>query len=51
MRVDLRQQLRADPVDLQSVKVALQAIAAKQVDLQMAHVTLLHDLRQVLTPE
>ena len=51
MRVDLRQQLRADPVDLQSVKAALQAIAAKEVDLHMVHVTLLHDLRQVLTPE
>jgi Spy/CpxP family protein refolding chaperone len=51
MRVDLRQQLRADTVDLQSVKSALQAIAAKEVDLQMVHITLMHDIRQVLTPE
>ena len=51
MRVDLQQQLRADTVDLQSVKAALQAIAAKEVDLQMAHLTLMHDIRQVLTPE
>jgi Spy/CpxP family protein refolding chaperone len=51
MRVDLRQQLRADTVDLNSVKAALQAIAAKEVDLQMAHLTLMHDIRQVLTPE
>jgi len=51
MRVDLRQLLRADTVDLQSVKAALQAIAAKEVDLHMAHFTLLHDIRQVLTPE
>ena len=51
MRVDLRQQLRADTVDLQSVKPALQAIAAKEVDLQMAHLTLMRDIRQVLTPE
>ena len=51
MRVDLRQQLRADAVDLQSVKSALQAIAAKQVDLQMVHFTLMHAIRQVLTPE
>src|SRR5215470_17377406 len=36
MRVDLRQQLRAETVDMQSVKPALQAIAAKEVDLQMA---------------
>ena len=51
MRVDLRQLLRTDPVDLQSAKSALQAIAAKAVDLRMAHLTLLHDIRQVLTPE
>jgi Spy/CpxP family protein refolding chaperone len=51
MRVDLRQQLRADAVDLNSVKSALQAIAAKEVDLHMVHFTLLHDIRQVLTPE
>ena len=51
MHVDLRQQLRADPVNLQSVQSALQAIATKEVDLQMVHVTLLHDIRQILTPE
>jgi Spy/CpxP family protein refolding chaperone len=51
MRVDLRQQLRTDPVDMNSVKPALQAIAAKEVDLRLAHLTLMHDIRQVLTPE
>ena len=51
MHVDLRQQLRADPVNLQSVQSALQAIATKEVDLQMARLTLMHDIRQVLTPE
>ena len=51
MRVDLRQQLRADTVDLNSVKTALQTIAAKEVDLHMVHYPLLHDIRQVLTPE
>jgi Spy/CpxP family protein refolding chaperone len=51
MRVDLRQQLRAEAVDMNSVKSALQAIAAKEVDLQMARLTLMHDIRQVLTPE
>ena len=51
MRVDLRQLLRTDPVDLNSVKPALQAIAAKEVDLRLAHLTLMHDIRQVLTPE
>ena len=51
MRVDLRQLLRADTVDLNSVKAALQAIAAKEVDLQTAHFTLLHDIRQILTSD
>ena len=51
MRVDLRQQLRAEAVDMNSVKSALQAIAAKEVDLQMARLTLMHDIRQVLTPD
>jgi Spy/CpxP family protein refolding chaperone len=51
MRVDLQQQLRADAVDMNSVKSALQAIATKEVDLRMAHLTLMHDIRQVLTPE
>jgi len=51
MRVDLRQLLRTDPVDVNSVKPALQTIAAKEVDIRMAHITLLHDIRQVLTPE
>jgi Spy/CpxP family protein refolding chaperone len=51
MRVDLRQQLRADAIDLNSVKPTLQAIAAKEVDLQMARLTLMRDIRQVLTPD
>jgi len=51
MRVDLRQLLRTEPVDLNSVKPALQAIAAKEADLRLAHITLMHDIRQVLTPE
>jgi len=51
MRVDLRQLLRTDPVDLNRVKAALQAMAAKEVDLRLAHITLMQDIRQVLTPE
>lgn len=51
MRVDLRQLLRTDPVDLSRVKPALQAIAAKEADLRLAHITLMQDIRQVLTPE
>jgi Spy/CpxP family protein refolding chaperone len=51
MRVDLRQLLRTDPVDLSRVKPALQAMAAKEADLRLAHITLMQDIRQVLTPD
>ena len=51
MRLDLQQLLHTDPVDLSRVKPALQAIAAKKVDLQLAHITVMHEIRQVLTPE
>src|SRR2546425_10741786 len=51
MRVDLRPLLQTDPVDMNRVKQALQAIAAKEVDLHLAHLTVMQDIRQVLTPE
>ena len=51
MRVDLRQLLHTEPVDLTRVKQALQAIAAKAVDLRLAHITVMQEIRQVLTPE
>jgi Spy/CpxP family protein refolding chaperone len=51
MRLDLRQLLYTDPVDLSRVKPALQAIATKKVDLQLAHITVMQEIRQVLTPE
>ncbi len=51
MRVDLRPLLHTDPVDMPRVKQALQAIAAKEVDLRLAHLTLMRDIRQVLTTE
>jgi hypothetical protein len=41
MRADLRQLLRTDPVDLSRVKPALQAIAAKEADLRLAHIALM----------
>ena len=51
MQVDLRQLLQTDPVDLGRVKPALQAMAAKEADLRLAHITLMQDIRQVLTPD
>jgi Spy/CpxP family protein refolding chaperone len=51
LKLDLHAALEADPVDLAKVKQQFQAIAAKEVDLQMAHVTARQDLRKVLTPE
>jgi Spy/CpxP family protein refolding chaperone len=43
--------LEADPVDLAQVKQQFQAIATKDVDLHMAHVTAMQDIRKLLTPE
>ena len=37
-------------MDLSRVKPALQAIAAKEADLRLAHIALMQDIRQVLTP-
>ena len=51
LTLDLQAALEADPVDLAKVKQHFQAIAAKEVDLQMAHVTARQDLRKVLTPD
>jgi Spy/CpxP family protein refolding chaperone len=51
MRVDLRPLLHTDPVDMNRVKQAFQAIAAKEVDLHLAHLTVMQDIRQVLTAE
>src|SRR5205814_1004319 len=51
LKLDLHAALEADPVDLAKVKPQFQAIAAKEVDLHMAHVTAMQDIRKVLTPE
>lgn len=51
MRLDFRQLLHTDPLDLSRVKPALQAIATKKVDLQLAHITVMQEIQQVLTPE
>jgi Spy/CpxP family protein refolding chaperone len=47
----LSRRLWANPVDLAKVKQQFQAIAAKEVDLHLAHVTALEEIRKVLTPE
>ena len=49
--IDLRQLLDAESVDMDAVKAALQAIAAKEVELRVAHITAMQDIRQLLTPE
>jgi len=51
MTLDLHALLEADPVDLAKVKQQFQAIAAKEVDLHMAHVTAMQEIRKLLTPE
>ena len=51
LRLDVPPLLEAEPVDLAKVKQQFLAIAAKEVDLHMAHVTAMQEIRKVLTPE
>jgi Spy/CpxP family protein refolding chaperone len=51
MTLDLPALLEANPVDLAEVKQLFQAIAAKEADLRLAHVTAMQDIRKLLTPE
>jgi Spy/CpxP family protein refolding chaperone len=51
LKLDLRAALEAEPVDLAKVKQHFQAIAAKEVDLHMAHITARQEMRKVLTPD
>lgn len=51
LRLDVPPLLEAEPVDLAKVKQQLLAIATKEADLQLAHVTAMQALRQVLTPD
>jgi Spy/CpxP family protein refolding chaperone len=51
MAVDVRQLLEADPVDLPKAKQLLQSIAGKEVDLRLAHITLMQEISKLLTPE
>ena len=51
MMLDVPPLLEASPVDLAKVKQLFQAIAAKEVDLRLAHVSAMQDIRKLLTPE
>ena len=51
MTLDVPPLLDANPVDLAKVKQLFQAIAAKEADLRLAHVTAMQDIRKLLTPE
>ena len=51
MALDVPPLLEANPVDLAKVKQLFQAIAAKEVDLRLAHVTAMQDILKLLTPE
>ena len=49
--IDVRQLLEAEPVDLPKAKQLLQTISGKEVDLRLAHITLMQEISKVLTPE
>ena len=51
LRLDVPPLLEAEPVELAKVKQQFLAIAAKEVDLHLAHVTAMQEIRKVLTPE
>jgi Spy/CpxP family protein refolding chaperone len=51
MALDLPPLLEANPVELAKVKQLFQAIAAKEADLRLAHVTAMQDIRKLLNPE
>lgn len=51
LQIDVQQLLDAEPVDVAKVKPVLQAIAAKDVELRLSHITAMQELRKLLTPE
>ncbi len=51
LQLDVQQLLEAEPVDVPKVKQVLQAIAAKDVDLRLSHITAMQEIRMLLTPE
>jgi Spy/CpxP family protein refolding chaperone len=51
MRIDVGQLLDADSVDLPKVKQLVQAIAAKEADLRLSHITGMQEIRKLLNPE
>ena len=51
MTLDVPPLLESNPVDLAKAKQLFQAIAAKEADLRLAHVTAMQDIRKLLTPE
>jgi Spy/CpxP family protein refolding chaperone len=51
LRLDVPPLLEAEPVDLAKVKQQFLAIATKEADLHLAHITAMQEIRKVLTPE
>ena len=51
LAIDLRQLLEAEPVDLPKVKQVLQAMAGKEADLHLVHITAMQEIGKALTPE
>lgn len=49
--IDLQTLIDAEPVDLAKVKPQLQAIAGKEAELRLVHITAMQDVRKLLTPE
>ncbi|HXY55617.1 MAG TPA: Spy/CpxP family protein refolding chaperone [Nitrospirota bacterium] len=50
-RVDLRELLRKDPVDMKAVEASLKKIESASTDLKLSHIKAREEMKAVLTPE
>lgn len=50
-RIELLEHLDADTVEMAKVKALLQSMAARKADLRFAHLSLMQEIKQQLTPE
>jgi Spy/CpxP family protein refolding chaperone len=50
-RVDLRELLRKDPVDMKAVEAGLKKVESARTDLKLTHIKAREEMKAVLTPE
>jgi Spy/CpxP family protein refolding chaperone len=50
-KIDLHELLDAEPVKMDEVKTLLDSMAAQRAELRFLHITLMQDIKKLLTPE